>query len=173
LANWNSSSLVLKLGEIAIAEVPNGTSDSGLTPPAIGIKVGDGTHTFSNLPWIQAAAGDVYGWAKAATKPTYAASEITGLSDYINGIVTSGKDFRIVKGNTASDSNTYYLESKYTTDSNWTRDTVYTINLESMDTRLGTLETWADTQYSLADQIMGAFNQLITSLSVSDTAVEH
>ena len=68
LANWNSSSLVLKRGEIAIAEVASGASNSGLTPPAIGIKVGDGSSTFANLPWIQAAAGDVYDWAKAVNQ---------------------------------------------------------------------------------------------------------
>jgi len=37
LANWMSSSLILKTGEIAVAEIPSGASDSGLTPPAIGI----------------------------------------------------------------------------------------------------------------------------------------
>jgi len=47
LTNWNSSSLILKRGELAIAEVPTSTSNSGLTPPAIGIKVGDGEKTFS------------------------------------------------------------------------------------------------------------------------------
>lgn len=173
LANWNASSLILKLGEVAIAEVPSNTDNSGLTPPAIGIKVGDGTHLFSALPWIQAAAGDVYGWAKAANKPTYAANEITGLSDYISSIATGGNTYRIVKGNTVTDSNTYYLEYRGPNDSEWTRDTVYTINLESMDTRLGTLETWADTQYPLADQIVGMINQFATTLNVSDSAVAH
>lgn len=173
LANWNASSLILKLGEVAIAEVPSNTDNSGLTPPAIGIKVGDGTHLFSALPWIQAAAGDVYGWAKAANKPTYAATEITGLSDYISSIATGGNTYRIVKGNTVTDSNTYYLEYRGPNDSEWTRDTVYTINLESMDTRLGTLETWADTQYPLADQIVGMINQFATTLNVSDSAVAH
>ena len=81
--NWKESSLVLKAGELAIASIPSG-DDTGLTPPAIGIKVGDGTKTFSQLNWIQSTAGDVYAWAKAATKPVYAASEITGLSDYIS-----------------------------------------------------------------------------------------
>jgi len=52
LANWTTSNLVLKKGEVAIAEVASGTSDSGLTPPAIGIKVGDGTKTFAQLGWI-------------------------------------------------------------------------------------------------------------------------
>ena len=41
LSNWNSSSFILKRGEVAIAEVPSNTDNSGLTPPAIGIKVGD------------------------------------------------------------------------------------------------------------------------------------
>ena len=47
--------------------------------------MGDGTKKFSELNWIQSTAGDVYAWAKAATKPAYNASEITGLSDYISG----------------------------------------------------------------------------------------
>ena len=67
ISNWNSSSLILRQGEIAIAEIPSNASNSGLTPPAIGIKVGDGEHTFSQLPWIQGIAGDVYSWAKLAS----------------------------------------------------------------------------------------------------------
>ena len=50
-------------------------------------KVGDGSSTFANLPWASARAADVYDWAKAATKPTYTASEIQGLADYIGGRV--------------------------------------------------------------------------------------
>ena len=82
--NWMKSTLVLGAGEIAIASIPSG-DNTGLTPPAIGVKVGDGSKTFSQLSWIQATAGDVYSWAKAATKPEYAASEITGLADFISG----------------------------------------------------------------------------------------
>ena len=82
--SWMKSTLVLGAGEIAIASIPSG-DNTGLTPPAIGVKVGDGSKTFSQLSWIQATAGDVYSWAKAATKPEYAASEITGLSDFISG----------------------------------------------------------------------------------------
>lgn len=67
IANWNTSQLILKQGEVAIAEIPTETSNSGLTPPAIGIKVGDGTSTFSQLNWIQGIAGDVYSWAKLAS----------------------------------------------------------------------------------------------------------
>lgn len=82
--NWMNSKLVLNAGEIAIAkiETSNGT---GLTPPAIGVKVGDGSKTFAELGWIQATAGDVSAWAKAANKPTYDAEEIVGLEAYISG----------------------------------------------------------------------------------------
>ena len=34
------------------------------TPPAIGIKIGDGEHYFHELPWVQAVAADVFNWAK-------------------------------------------------------------------------------------------------------------
>ena len=173
LANWNSSTFTLKRGEVAIAEIPSGTANSGLTPPAMGIKVGDGSHRFSELPWIQAVAGDVYAWAKGVNKPSYAASEITGLDTYITTVAGDGKEYRLVKGITSTDLNTYYLEHKGSGDSTWTRDTTYTINLESMDTRLSTLENWADTQYSLATQINTLISSALATLNLSDSAVSH
>lgn len=48
-----------------------------LTPYAIGIKVGDGVSNFSNLPWVQALAGDVYAWAKEATPPSASNISVT------------------------------------------------------------------------------------------------
>lgn len=85
LENWKSSTIVLGKGELAIVEIPSGSTGSGLTPPAIGVKVGDGVKTFNGLPWIQSTAGDVYAWAKSSTKPTYQASEIEGLGEYVAG----------------------------------------------------------------------------------------
>lgn len=67
LTNWLASSVILKAGEVAIATIANTNDHSGLTPPAIGIKVGDGNHTFADLNWIQAVAGDVPTWAKEAS----------------------------------------------------------------------------------------------------------
>lgn len=61
LANWNSSSFILKKGEIAIVEVPT-TEGSTLQP--VMFKVGDGSKTFSQLDWASAKAADVFGWAK-------------------------------------------------------------------------------------------------------------
>ena len=171
LANWNSSNLVLKAGEVAIAEVPSNASDSGLTPPAIGMKVGDGSHTFAQLAWIQAAAGDVYSWAKAANKPSYQASEISGLDSYITSVAGQGKTYRIVKGTGANDTNTYYLEYQVPGDSTWTRDTTYTINLQSLDTRLATLEEWADTDFSLATQVGTLITNRLANLTLADSAV--
>lgn len=70
LTNWLASSVILKAGEVAIATIATSNSGSGLTPPAIGIKVGDGNNTFAKLNWIQAIAGDVPGWAKEALGTT-------------------------------------------------------------------------------------------------------
>ena len=70
LSNWNSSSLILKAGEVAIATVPSTddvtkSAEGVITPPAaVVIKVGDGASTFAQLPIISALAADVYGWAK-------------------------------------------------------------------------------------------------------------
>jgi len=58
LSNWLNSTVILKKGEAAIAAAPfsytiEGTNDRPEnTPPAIGIKIGDGYHYFYELPWI-------------------------------------------------------------------------------------------------------------------------
>lgn len=76
LANWNASEFILKKGEVAICSLATGETAEQSTPPAVLLKVGDGVHKFSELPWASALAADVYGWAKAATKPTYTANEV-------------------------------------------------------------------------------------------------
>ena len=70
LANWTKNNPVLKSGEVGIATIPTTESNSGLTPPAVGIKVGDGTTAFNSLNWIQAIAGDVPAWAKESNHAT-------------------------------------------------------------------------------------------------------
>ena len=82
--NWMNSDKVLGAGEIAIATIDSGDA-TGLTPPAVGIRVGNGTDRFSKLNWIQATAGDVHEWAKAAVKPSYKAEEIEDLDLFIAG----------------------------------------------------------------------------------------
>ena len=76
LANWNASEFILKKGEVAICSLDTGETVNQSTPPAVLLKVGDGTHRFSELPWASGLAADVYGWAKAPTKPSYTPSEV-------------------------------------------------------------------------------------------------
>lgn len=95
--NWHTNNPVLMAGELAIAEIP---ADTGTVPnePAYLLKVGNGTDHFNDLDWISGKAADVYAWAKAATKPTYQASEITGLEDFIAGeIQDTNTKYQIVK----------------------------------------------------------------------------
>ena len=125
LANWNNTpTFIPLLGEICIAIIPRnidatrlqdigvgvdtnsiGVKDResapragvGLTPYAIGVKVGDGVNNFATLPWIQALAGDVYAWAKEATPPaastipaTYGSnSNIDTVQEALNEIYSS------------------------------------------------------------------------------------
>lgn len=84
LNNWISENPILQPGEVCIAVIPTSSArqpdytvgqyptESGLTPYAIGLKVGDGINDFVHLPWTQAIAGDVYAWAKQATPPNAA-----------------------------------------------------------------------------------------------------
>lgn len=84
--NWITNNPVLKSGEIAIATVPVGDSNNVSTSlPAVLFKVGDGSTQYKNLNFISAKSADVYDWAKSPVKPSYSASEITGLNDYISG----------------------------------------------------------------------------------------
>lgn len=76
LANWNASQFILKKGEVAICSLDTGETVNQSTPPAVLLKVGDGTRKFSELPWASGLAADVYGWAKAAVKPTYTYTEV-------------------------------------------------------------------------------------------------
>lgn len=85
-ANWITNDPVLLAGEAAIAVVPAETG-AVVQEPCTLIKIGDGTKKFSQLPFVSGLAADVYTWAKAATKPTYTADEISGLDAYISGKV--------------------------------------------------------------------------------------
>ena len=115
--NWLAADPVLKSGEVAIATIPSNPTDGTSDPegvkvknaPSILVKVGDGTNTYKNLKFISGLAADVYEWAKASTKPTYSASEISGLSDYISGeIQDTDTQYKLVK---VGDYN-YKLQSK-------------------------------------------------------------
>lgn len=75
LQNWTTNDPVLKIGELAIATIDAASPANKQLPPVM-FRVGDGTHTFSELDWASGLAADVYGWAKAKTKPSYTAAEV-------------------------------------------------------------------------------------------------
>lgn len=162
ISDWNSSSLVLKAGELAIATVPSG-DQSGASQhlPAVVMKVGDGTHTFSELPFSQAIAADVYGWAKAATKPSYSASEISDLEDFIAGeIQDTDTQYTIVEGDSAYE---YKLMSKVKGAGSFTTE-VATITIPNPTSDINQLKTLVGNT-AVATQI----SQAIAALNLANT----
>ena len=153
LTNWLSSTVILKKGEMAVAAATYDYTIEGTnyrpsnTPPAIGLKVGDGVHYFDELPWVQAVASDVYAWAKAATKPTYSATEISGLAEFIasqggggGSGGTTGSAYRIIYDTTNSK---YILQTYDETNQEWI-NTTSEINLSDILTRINNIERWAN-----------------------------
>lgn len=109
-SNWTTNNPILLAGEAAVAVVPAATG-AVAQEPAVLIKIGDGSKHFNELAFISSKAADVYDWAKASTKPTYAASEISGLSDYISGeIQDTDTQYKIEAD--AGNARKFYLYSK-------------------------------------------------------------
>lgn len=160
--NWQKSTLILKAGEVAICAVPSGVTVAGIAkPPAVLQKIGDGVHVFKDLPWLQAVASDVHTWAKEASKPTYAANEITGLDTYISGQVQdTDTQYTIVKG----DNNyTYKLMSRAKGAENYSTE-VATLSIPDPSADINALKALVgDT--AVATQI----SEAIAALKLSDT----
>lgn len=124
-ANWltNKNQVLLK-GEVGIEFQEDGT---------LMIKVGDGTATWESLPQIRAVADDVSAWAKAATKPTYAADEINGLAKYIaDKIKDTNTTYQIIADTT--DANKLYLQSKELGSTDWTTVSTFTVSHPTLTT---------------------------------------
>ena len=144
-SNWMNSNVILKQGEAAIASFPYSntiiTSNDrpANTPPAIGIKIGDGFHYFRELPWVQAVAADVYAWAKDTVKPQYSAQEISGLQSFVENLITGDTNitiapriYQLIQG-TENNANKYYLRYKENNEeSNWIIDTSTYIDLSDL-----------------------------------------
>lgn len=101
-------SIVPKQGELVIISIPATTDDTGavISKPAVLFKVGDGTTTLENLEFMSALAADVYDWAKAASKPSYSASEVsaTAPSGYTGSTVQALIEALATKIGTKADS---------------------------------------------------------------------
>lgn len=181
-ANWQEHNPILLKGEIAIAELPvNGNKPgvgepnaAGSTPaiqnaPNILIKVGDGTNRYNDLKFVSALAADVYSWAKAATKPTYSAGEITGLKDYIGQqIQDTNTQYRIVAVDGAAYS--YKLQKKDIGDADYSDVAGSVISLTDVDSRLDTLEAAIGENGAVAKKIASAIDALDYTGKAADAA---
>ena len=177
--NWTDHNPILLKGEIAIAELPVSENKPGVgepnaagsTPaiqnaPNILIKVGDGTNHYNDLKFVSALAADVYSWAKAATKPTYSASEITGLGDYIsNAIQDTNTQYRIVA--VGDPAYSYKLQKKDIGEADYTDVAGSVISLTDVDARLDELEAAIGENGAVDTKI----NAAIGALKYNDAAV--
>ena len=181
-ANWQEHNPILLKGEIAIAELPvNGNKPGvgepnaeGSTPaiqnaPNILIKVGDGTNHYNDLKFVSALAADVYSWAKAATKPTYSAGEITGLKDYIGQqIQDTNTQYRIVA--VGDPAYSYKLQKKDIDDADYTDVAGSVISLTDVDARLDVLEAAIAKNGEVDKKIASAIDTLDYTGKAADAA---
>lgn len=137
--NWNSKNPTLLKGEVAIASLSTenykDSSFQGATPHPVMMKVGDGSHTFKELPWTSAYAADVYAWAKQENLPIIS-DGTTG--NVITNIVwdATNKSLKVSKAQvalsselTALEGRVSTIESTYATDADLERE-VSAINAE-------------------------------------------
>lgn len=172
--NWLAADPVLKKGEMAIATIPEGNTTSKLQNlPNVVLKIGDGASKYSVLPFVSGLAADVYGWAKAATKPSYAASEISGLQDAIEQYSdydtnTQYKIVQAVDAEKAAIPGKYQLQSKEL-DGEWQNVTDSLIDVTDAFGRIATLETTVKGLTggagSIASQIDTAIKKLNATVS--------
>ena len=94
LTNWSTANPVLLAGEVAVVAIPTSEANTvgQVTKPAIVFKVGDGTSTFTALPYASGLAADVYAWAKKASlevadMPNITTSKITDFTTAVESIV--------------------------------------------------------------------------------------
>ena len=159
--NWTTKNPILKKGEMAIATIAAGNTQevNSVTPPQVLIKVGDGKTNYNTLPFASGLAADVYSWAKASTKPSYKASDITGLTEYIGGVDTDTQ-YQIVKVNDYQ----YKLQSKAKGATEWADVTDSVIEIPDKTTDIENLKDLVGTK-AVATQI----SEAITALNLANT----
>lgn len=93
LAKWSAYAGTLLNGEIAVVRVPTGDTYTnpvtGVDEPVVELlmKVGDGSTTFANLPWMSAKASDVYDWGKAKTVEFNTSTYKVEFKDASNNVI--------------------------------------------------------------------------------------
>ena len=178
--NWSTNNPILLAGEIAVVEVPT-AQGSVSQVPAVLIKVGNGTQAFNDLAWGSALAADVYPWAKASTKPTYQATEIEGLEDFIAGEINdTNTQYQLVSlGNTS-----FKLQSREGTTGPWvdaqtititytltTGKTNGTVSFNGTEVAVAGLKSAAYTESSAYDPAGSASDAQSAAQSYTDTQI--
>lgn len=170
--NWIAANPILKKGEMAIATVDSGVQ-SMTNLPNIVLKVGDGASHYNELKFVSALAADVHEWAKANTKPSYAASEITGLQEAIEKYsdYDTNTQYRIVQAvneKKVAIPGKYQLQSKELS-GDWQNVTDSLIDVTDAFGRITTLETTiaglTGGAGSIASQIDAAIKKLNATIS--------
>lgn len=164
--NWIAKDPVLLAGEVAIATVATTDAGENMTHanlPNVVLKVGDGSSKYSELKFVSALAADVHSWAKAAEKPEYTASEIDGITEYIDEVIADHAEIQ--------DTNTTYSMAPIDGEEHkWGlyskekgvegKTLVYTLDLTSFDGRLDDIEAALGTDGSVAQAIANAIDAL-------------
>lgn len=136
-SEWQSSTLKLLAGEVALCYVPANNDEIKNTAPTVLFKVGDGSKVFSELQWASARAADVYNWAKQSTLPV----EKLGNGNVVASISWDAENNKL-KYETASVATSEGLKGL--------QDLVAGIN-----TRLGTAETDIDNLQAAIETLNG------------------
>lgn len=159
--NWSTNNPNLLKGEMAIAVIDvseNTQTHTGQVVPQLLVKVGNGLEgdagKYNSLPFISGLAADVHSWAKAASKPTYAISEISGA-----------KEYQTVQG---TDEYTWILQARKAGSSDaW--ENVSTIDLAKISTRIKAVEDRMTTAEGDIDKLEGTVGDSTKGL-VKDVA---
>ena len=159
--NWSTNNPNLLKGEMAIAVIDvseNTQTHTGQAVPQLLVKVGNGLEgdagKYNSLPFISGLAADVHSWAKAASKPTYAISEISGA-----------KEYQTVQG---ADEYTWILQARKAGSSDaW--ENVSTIDLAKISTRIKAVEDRMTTAEGDIDKLEGTVGDSTKGL-VKDVA---
>lgn len=176
-ANWTANNPVLLAGEVAIATIESGNlqtvNPNGVSTPQVLIKVGNGTSNYNDLKFVSGLAADVYDWAKASTKPTYAASEISGLSDYISTAGDTNTEYKLVTVDAATYQ--YKLQTRAYAGGKWGEWTDVengALDLSAIDTRLDTAEGNISNNAAAIATLNAAADQTGSVLNTVNTKIQ-
>lgn len=176
-ANWTANNPVLLAGEVAIATIESGNlqtvNPNGVDTPQVLIKVGNGTSNYNDLKFVSGLAADVYSWAKASTKPTYAANEISGLSDYISTAGDTNTEYKLVTVDAATYK--YKLQTRAYAGGKWGEWTDVengALDLSAIDTRLDTAEGNISNNAAAIATLNAAADQTGSVLNTVNTKIQ-